>query len=123
MTNSKHLAKLIGPTLIALIISEIINPNIWATVPVTQTYLAGALWFIAGLAIIRSHNRWTLSWSVMITFVGWFAIICGLGRMFFPDFVQQSESAQSASVILSLQIVLLAIGIILTFNAYRRGYD
>ena len=118
MQNSKHIAKLLGPTLILMTISEMMNPRIWDTVPPTQTYLAGALWFIAGLAIIRSHNRWAFSWPVLITFIGWFAMLGGMGRMFFPESVQNGEAAQNASVILSVQIVLLLIGVILTFKAY-----
>lgn len=118
MTNSKHIAKLIGPTFIALIISEAMNSHIWAAVPATQTYLAGLLWFLAGLSIIRAHNKWTLSWSVMITLIGWVAILGGLSRMFFPEPVQQGS--QNTSVVLALQIVLLSIGILLTFKAYSR---
>jgi hypothetical protein len=56
MSNSKHLAKLIGPFLIAITISEMINPHIWDTVAATQTFLAGSLSLLAGLAIIRNHN-------------------------------------------------------------------
>lgn len=118
MTNSKHIAKLIGPTLIVMTITEIMNPHIWDTVPATQTYLAGSLWFIAGLAIIRSHNRWALNWSVLITFIGWFALLGGTGRMFFPEPAQQSKTGQNAHIILAVQIVLLVIGIILTHKAY-----
>jgi hypothetical protein len=118
MTNSKHIAGLVGPTLIALNISEMMNAHIWATVPVTQTYLAGALWFVAGLSIVRVHNHWIRGWPVVITFVGWFVMLGGLGRMFFPEPVQQGSSNSSA--VLAVQMVLLAIGIFLTFKAYGR---
>lgn len=118
MTNSKHIAGLVGPTLIALNLSEALNPHIWATVPTTQTYLAGALWFVAGLAIIRTHNHWIRGWPVVVTLVGWFIMLGGLGRMFFPEPVQQGSS--NSSVVLAVQIVLLAIGIFLTFKAYGR---
>jgi len=118
MTNSKHMAKLLGPTIVVMTISEMMNPHIWDTVPPTQTYLAGTLWFIAGLAIIRSHNRWAFRWSVLITFIGWFALLGGTGRMFFPVSVQTGESGQNASVILVVQIILLIIGMILTWKAF-----
>jgi len=118
MTNSKRLAGLIGPTLIVLSISEVFTSRIWLTVTATQTYLAGTLWFIAGLSIIRTHNIWTLNWPVLITLIGWFAILGGLGRMFFPQAAQ--EGGQNPVIVLAFQIVLLLIGIILTFVAYIR---
>ena len=31
--------------------------------------------FLAGLAIVQVHNRWTVSWPVMATLSGWFAIL------------------------------------------------
>jgi cytochrome bd-type quinol oxidase subunit 2 len=118
MTNSKHIAKLLGPTLIVMPISEALNAHIWLNVSATQTYLAGTLWFIAGLSIILSHNRRALDWSVLITIMGWFALIGGLGRMFFPNPVQQGS--QNTSMVFIIQMVLLAIGIILTYKAYSR---
>ncbi len=116
MRNSKYIAKLLGPTLIVMNVSEAINSQIWATVPTTQTYLAGALWFVAGLSIILAHNHWTFSWSVLVTLMGWFIMLGGLSRMFFPEPVQQGSL--NASVVFALQMVLLAIGIVLTYKAY-----
>ena len=118
MTNSKRLAGLIGPTLIALSVSEALTPQIWLQVPATQTYLAGALWFVAGLAIIRSHNTWSFNWTILITVIGWFALLGGLARMFFPQ--TSREGGQNSFIVLAFQIVLLMIGIVLTFVAYIR---
>ncbi len=56
MKNSKHLAGIIGSTLIVLTLTVVLNPHIWVNVPATQTYLAGALWFVAGLSILCNHN-------------------------------------------------------------------
>jgi len=118
MTNSKRLAGIIGPTLIVLSISEALTSDIWSNVTATQTYLAGALWFIAGLSIIRTHNIWTFGWPVIVTLIGWFAFLGGLGRMFFPQAAQ--EGGQNTVIVLAFQIILLVIGIILTFVAYIR---
>lgn len=118
MTNSKRLAGLIGPTLIALSISEALTPQIWLKVPATQTYLAGALWFVAGLSIIRTHNTWKFDWPVLITLIGWFAFLGGLARIFFPQ--AEQGGSQNTGIVLTFQMALLVIGIILTFVAYIR---
>jgi len=119
MANSKHIAKLLGPTLIVMTISEVMNAHIWASVSVTQTYLAGSLWFVAGLSIILAHNRWMFDWTIIVTLMGWFIMLGGLGRMFFPESAQQGSG--NASLVLVVQAVLLAIGIVLTYKAFSRG--
>ena len=116
MANSKHIAKLLGPFLIAMTISEMMNPHIWDNVAVTQIYLAGSLWLPGGFTIIRTHNHWSLNWSVLITIIGWIAILGGLSRMFFPLLSQRS--AQNTSVVLGLQFILLTIGVILTCKSF-----
>jgi uncharacterized membrane protein HdeD (DUF308 family) len=115
LTNSKQIAGLVGPTLIALNLSEIMNPHIWSNIA-HITYLAGSLWFVAGLSILRAHNRWVLGWPVLITVVGWFVILGGLFRMFFPASAQQG--VENTFSVLVGQIILLVIGIFLTFKAY-----
>ena len=118
MTNSKRIAGLIGPFLIALTASEAMNPHIWAIVPPTQTYLAGSLWFVAGLSIVRAHNRWAGGWPAVVTLVGWFAVLGGLYRMFAPEVAQRN--VPNASALFAMQLVLLAIGLFLTYKAYSR---
>jgi len=112
------MAGLIGPTLVAITTSEMMHPHIWDAMIAPVTYQAGALVFVAGLAIVRVHNRWTRSWTVLVTLVGWFAVFGGLFRMFAPELAQRS--AQNISAVFAVQIGLLAIGIVLTFNGYRR---
>lgn len=118
MTRSRRLAGLIGPTLVAMSISEAMTARIWAAVPATQVYLAGCLWFVAGLSILRAHNRWVRGWPLAVTVVGWFALLGGLFRMFAPEVAQ--DSVPDASALLAMQLVLLAIGLLLTFKAFSR---
>jgi uncharacterized membrane protein YhaH (DUF805 family) len=119
MTRSKRIAGLVGPTLIALILSEWANPNTWNPPVMPVTYLSGTLFLVAGLATVRAHNHWTRGWPVLVTLVGWFGVVAGLGRMFFPA----RGAFQPSVALLVTQIVLLSIGLVLTFNAYRRTGD
>ena len=122
MAKSKQIAGLVGPTLIALGITEALNLGIWTTV--TQQalapviYLNGTLLFVAGLAIVRAHNRWTVGWPVLVTLVGWFLMFGGLIRMFAPVSAQRPE--QNTAGVYALLVVVLAIGIVLTFKAFGR---
>jgi len=120
MTNSKQIAGLLGPTLIALAITEWMNLPIWANTPAPVVYLSGTLLFVAGLSIVRVHNRWTGGWPVLVTLMGWLAILGGLIRMIAPVSAQQ-QTEQNTTAVHALLIVLLTIGIYLTFNAYGRA--
>jgi uncharacterized membrane protein HdeD (DUF308 family) len=82
--------------------------------PVGVVYLNGTLLFVAGLAIVRAHNQWT-GWPALVTLMGWFAILGGLIRMFAP-----ASAKSGATWVYALLIVLLVIGIVLTFKAYTR---
>lgn len=115
MADSKRLAALMGPTLIALGTSEVMNWRIWETNTPPLIYLNGLLLFVAGLSIIRVHNRWTRGWPVMITLAGWIAILGGLFRMFAPNVQQTGQNAPTTIISASLVAVL---GLFLTFKAY-----
>lgn len=121
MANSKSIAGLIGPTLIAVTVSEseFMNPHLYDHQIAPVVYLSGALFFVAGLSIVRVHNLWILGWPLLVTLMGWLAVIIGLVRLFAPRLYMQG-AAKSSTVILALELVLLAVGIILTFKAYSR---
>src|SRR5881396_3152637 len=100
MTSSKRIAGLIGPTLIALILSEnpFVSPHLYDKQIPPVVYLSGALFFVAGLAIVRAHNIWTRGWPTLVTLTGWFGVLLGLYRMFAAEYYV--DAAQSAPTVL-----------------------
>jgi hypothetical protein len=58
--NSKRIAGLVGPTLVAMIVSEfpLVQPHLYDAQIPPVVYLSGVLVFVGGLAIIRAHNHW-----------------------------------------------------------------
>ena len=125
MTNAKSVAALVGPFLVALAITEAMNLHLWTgidpSMPVYSllVYFNGTLVFLAGLSILRAYNRWTRGWPVLVTLTGWFGIFGGLVRMTAPVGAQQNAH-QSVTSIYALLVVLLAVGVVLTFKAYGR---
>ena len=118
MAQSKRLAALLGPSLIAVSLTESINFDIFTNTSAHLVYLNGTLLFVAGLAIVCSHNLWTARWPVLITLIGWAMLLVGLVRMIAP--VSARQAAQYPTAVLALTFLLVIIGSILTFNAYRR---
>jgi hypothetical protein len=114
MTDSKRIAGLVGPTLIALSTSEALNYRIWKDNLAPVTYLDGTLLFVAGLSIVRVHNRWTRRWPVMTTLVGWSALFLGLFRMFAPEARQPGRNATTYGAL----VPMFTSGVVLTFKAY-----
>ena len=118
MDKSKSIAAIIGPTLIVMVLAELKlwNPTLYETQIVPFVYLSGVLLFIAGLTIVRQHNLWFWRWQTIITIIGWFGILLGLIRMFFPQMYQVQFKNNNSALIVELSLIL--IGIFLTFKAY-----
>jgi hypothetical protein len=113
--QSKRIAGLVGPTLIALSASEALNYRIWDDNLAPVTYLDGALLFVGGLSIVRAHNRWRGGWPVLTTLAGWSALVLGLARMSAPQARLPGRNAATNGVLLAM----FAGGVVLTFQAGR----
>jgi len=59
-----------------------------------------------------------VSWPILVTVIGWFALLAGLVRMIAP--VSAQQAGQFTTAVLALTFLLLVIGIFLTFKAYGR---
>jgi uncharacterized membrane protein len=84
MRDSKRIAGLVGPALIAMLVAEfpLVQPHLYDAQIPPVVYLSGILMFVAGLAIVRAHNRWAANWTVLVTLTGWFFLGLGLFRKF-----------------------------------------
>ena len=87
MTTSESIAGLIGPTLVAGAVAVLLNLGTWPAL-VEQgfrdpalIFVSGFPLFVAGLAILRAHHRWEGSWPVLVTVVGWLALLGRLSRI------------------------------------------
>jgi uncharacterized protein YjeT (DUF2065 family) len=114
VTNSKQLAGLIGPTMIALGVTEAGNMEMFSSQISPVVYLNGAILFVAGLAIVRAHNLWTWRWPVILTLVGWVALFAGLWRMAAPNAPQAPDNILTYAGLAAV----VAIGAILSVIAY-----
>ncbi|MGA7326226.1 MAG: hypothetical protein WBX25_17510, partial [Rhodomicrobium sp.] len=78
--------------------------------------------FVLGLAIVYFHNKWTRGWPVLITVIGWLALLIGLVRMIFPVQVAASNSPVTGTGAFPIvAVVFLLIGGFLSFKAYSRN--
>jgi hypothetical protein len=113
--SSRQLAALIGPSLIALGVTEALNIDMFQDQIAPVVYLNGTILFVAGLALIRSHNRWTWRWPILITLTGWILLAGGLYRMIAPAAPQAPANAASFAMFAAIA----AIGLFLSCKGYR----
>jgi hypothetical protein len=122
MNKSKQIGGLLGPTIIAIIVSEfpLVQPHLYDTQIPPIVYISGLLFFVAGLAIVRAHNIWVCDWTVLVTLSGWAFLLLGLVRMFAASTYLQASTGTSPTTFMILEGILLMIGLIITFKSYSR---
>jgi hypothetical protein len=105
----------------AMVASEfpLVQPHLYDAQIPPVVYLSGMLMFVAGLAIVRVHNRWCLDWTVLVTLVGWFLLALGLVRMFAAGQYQRGSAATAPATFMVIEGALFVIGLVLTVQAYR----
>lgn len=88
MSNSEFIASLIGPVLLAISGSLLLNRDAFLEAlkhlsnDMLLIFFAGITLLIAGIAIVRVHDVWT-GWETIVTLMGWLAILGGLFRILF----------------------------------------
>jgi hypothetical protein len=126
MQNSLFLARLLGPFFLVVGLGVLINrAAVHAVVDEIAhnralVFFGGVITFPAGLAIVLTHNMWVANWPVLITILGWLAMVTGAVRMLAPQeaikfgrrFYDQPNAAVFAAGI------WIAIGAILCFFGY-----
>ncbi len=118
MNTSKSIARVVGPTLIVMVSSElkIWNPTLYDAQIIPLVYLSGVLMFIAGLSIVHRHNIWIWGWPSVVTVLGWFGLLLGALRMFYPQmYTSNFENDNSALIV---EVILITLGVFLTYKAY-----
>jgi membrane-bound ClpP family serine protease len=122
MPNSKRIAGLVGPTIVAMVVSEypLVQPHLYDAQTPPVVYLSGVLMFVGGLAIVRAHNHWVRDWTGLITLSGWFALVLGLFRMFAAGLYQRGAAYTSSIALAVLEGILLVIGLVMSYKAYSR---
>ena len=126
MDTSVYLAKLIGPVMLAMgvfvalyraqlekIAREILDSA-------ALLFIAGILALCSGLAIVLAHNVWTGGWPVLVTLMGWIALVAGLARIFLPNALKTAGTAMLGNPWMTTApgILMALIGAYLSYQGY-----
>lgn len=129
MDNSILLAKFIGPYFIVIGIGLLFNQKVYQKIMddffknAALVYVTGLITFVAGLAIVISHNVWVADWRLIITLLGWNVFIKGALLIISPDASAQMAALfmKNNTLVIIPWIIMLAIGMFLTAKGYRFG--
>ena len=130
MDRSSFLARLFGPTFVAVALGMLINLGMYEGMIAealhfgTLFYLSGLLSLLAGLAIVNLHNRWQLEWRLIITVLGWLMTIGGITRIVLPKVAiaigSTIYSSRASTIVAAL--IIGTLGAFLSFKGYtQRG--
>jgi len=129
--HSKLIARLMGPVLLVMGIGMALglwmNPDVYTSMMkdfmgnLALICLIGSLALVAGLAIINVHNLWVRDWRVIVTILGWLAILRGVTNLLFPAKVQElgNRMVESHAGCLLGTLALIVLGVILTAKGYE----
>ena len=92
------ISKFLGPLVLVLSVRMMLAPV--GLQETTRLFLAdsplvlvsGILAMTAGLAIVNTHNLWTLDWTLIVTLFGWALVLGGATRILAPAFVNRVGS-------------------------------
>src|SRR5262245_28025863 len=90
MQTSVFLARLIGPVLVLVGISMLIDPASYVSMAAefmkspALLYLGAALGLLGGMALILTHNLWVADWRIIITLLGWVTLVDSISWLLFP---------------------------------------
>lgn len=128
MDRSSFLARLFGPTFVAVALGMLINLGMYEGMIAealhfgTLFYLSGLLSLLAGLAIVNLHNRWQLEWRLIITVLGWLMTIGGIIRIVLPKVAiaigSTIYSSRASTIVAAL--IIGTLGAFLSFKGYKQ---
>ena len=129
--HSTLIARLMGPVLLVMGLGMALglwmSPDVFNGVMkelmsnLAIIWLIGILTLVAGIAIINVHNLWESDWRVIITILGWLAILRGVTNLMFPGKVQElgNRMVESHAASLLGTLALIVLGVILTAKGYE----
>lgn len=126
MDTSILLARIIGPLLLVVGVGIFINLEHYRRLVVDfgasplSIYMAGTTALVLGLLIVAYHNVWEWRWPVIITVMGWLALVKGAVRIIVPKLVaaRAAHYGRNTNIVMTTAIVCIALGAVLTYFGY-----
>ena len=129
MDTSIFLARLLGPSMLVIGLGLLLNRATYRDLSLefldspALIYVGGLISFVAGLAIVLTHNEWVAGWPVVITIFGWVSLAAGIFRIVFPASVTRlgRRLIDNQGFLIGGITVYLLLGAWLSYAGYAGG--
>ena len=115
MTDA-HIFQLLGLAYFAAGLGVLLNTDFYKKLLETYAgnpplvYITGFIVLVVGYLLVAFHNIWTLKWSILITLVGWIALIKGMFMLVLPNsFAVISKALKRKKELLQIEAAIIAI--------------
>lgn len=129
MENAILVAQFFGPVYLAVGLGFLVSPDHYEKLvdefigeksSAALTYLGGVMAFFAGLVILHLHNSWNQDWTMVVTILGWLAVIKGALLLIVPNqFMGQFEGMVKSKGFLNFaKLFAIVLGAVFTYFGY-----
>ena len=125
MHIANKLAILAGSAFFVVGLSLFINPYV-STVMSDLVNNQGLLWvtglvtFVMGTVMLALYNTWSKSWRVLVTIIGWLAVLKGAVLMLFPQVMKLYVNFLSNTTLTLSGIYAIVFGGLFLFLGIKR---
>jgi len=82
-------------------------------------YVGGFMALILGFTLVTYHNIWVQGWQVLVTIIGWLALIKGFLILAFPRVMQRlTKSMLKTKNTSSLSVFVILLGLIFMYFGF-----
>ena len=119
MSYSITLARIIGPSFLAIALAMVMQPQAFREALAEfknggqkmLLLLAGCVHVILGLFLVVTHNSWLADWTTLLTIVGWLLLLRGIFLLWFPNSMAPlAKSLEAKPWWVNLAAIILLIG-------------
>ena len=98
---------------VSMVMSDLVNNQglLWVT---------GLITFVMGTVMLALYNTWSKSWRVLVTIIGWLAVIKGAVLMLFPQVMTLYVNFLSNTTLTLSGIYAIVLGGLFLFLGIKR---
>jgi len=125
METSILIAKIIGIIYFSFGLGLLFNPHYYQKAfkellgNTSFLLFGGLLAIIFGSLIIQNHNYWTKNWTILITIIGWIALVKGFFLLAFPSSLRVFKPFfEKEKMVLFYAVMLIIVGLVFLYFGF-----
>lgn len=119
-----YLAEVWGISIVVISLALLMKENhlnqIFASLETEKSFfLWGFISLVIGIAMVLAYNVWMWNWQIIITILGWLALLKGLALLFIPEKMKKwARKINNAQVMPIYLVILVIVGLIITYLGF-----